>query len=205
MRTSTTLVPSPAALRAAALSAFGLLALVVLTLPALPADAGELKGVTLPDSVQAGDQDLQLNGMALRKAMGFVKVYVAGLYLPTKQTDAEKVLGADTARRMVMHWLRDVGEDSICEAWMEGLENNTESPSAELRADFDTLCEWTGDAKEETRYVFTYIPGEGTTVEVAGESKGTLEGKAFADALFASWIGPDPGPGQGFKKDLMGG
>ena len=28
--------------------------------------------------------------------------------------------------------------------------------------------------------------------------------KEFADALFKSWIGPKPGPGEGFKKNLMG-
>lgn len=180
------------------------LLLALLTLPALPVDAGELQGVTLPDSVEVGDQSLQLNGMALRKKF-FVKVYVAGLYLPETQTDAAGVLAADTSRRMVMHWLRGVGRDSICEGWMEGLAANTENPSDELKQDFETLCDWTGSAEKDDRFIFTYVPGEGTTVEVAGETKGTFEGKAFADALFASWIGPDPGPGEGFKNDLMGG
>ena len=180
------------------------LALALLTLPVAPADAGELKGVTLPDTVDVGDQSLQLNGMALRKKL-FIKVYVAGLYLPDKQTDAAGVLASDTPRRMVMHWLRGVGQDSICGGWMDGLRANTPDASDELEQDFETLCEWTGSAEEGDRYVFTYVPGEGTTVEVAGEIKGTFEGKEFADALFASWIGPDPGPGEGFKSDLMGG
>jgi hypothetical protein len=180
------------------------LVLALLTLPAPPAGAGELKGVTLPDTVDVGGQSLQLNGMALRKKF-FISVYVAGLYLPEKQSDAEEVLASDTARRMVMHWLRGVGQDKICEGWMEGLDNNTENPSEQLKKDFETLCQWTGSAEEGDRYVFTYVPGEGTKVEVAGQTKGTLEGKAFADALFASWIGPNPGPGEGFKSDLMGG
>ena len=30
------------------------------------------------------------------------------------------------------------------------------------------------------------------------------QGKTFADALFACWIGPEPGPGEGFKEDLLG-
>lgn len=180
------------------------LVLALLTLPVAPADAGELKGVTLADTVDVGDQSLQLNGMALRKKF-FVSVYVAGLYLPAPQTDAAGVLAADTPRRMVMHWLRGAGQDAICEGWMEGLSANTPDASAQLEQDFETLCEWTGSAEKNDRYVFTYVPGEGTTVEVAGETKGTLEGKEFADALFASWIGPNPGPGEGFKNDLMGG
>ena len=196
MRTHTPLVPK--------LLVSSLL-LALLAWPLLRLEAGELKGVSLPDTIEVEGQTLQLNGMALRKAYVFAKVYVAGLYLPEQQTDAQAVLQADTSRRMVMHWLRNVGEDDICEAWMEGLENNTENPSDDLRQQFQTLCEWTADAKKDQRYVFTYLPGEGTAVEVAGETKGTLEGKAFADALFASWIGPNPGPGQGFKKDLLGG
>lgn len=180
-------------------------ALVLLALPTAPVAAGELKGVTLPDTVDVDGTSLQLNGMALRKAMVFVKVYVAGLYLPEKQSDGTQVLSTDGHRRMVMHFLRGVGADDICGAWKEGLEANTENPSADLQASFDTLCEWTGGAEKDQQYVFTYVPGTGTTVEVAGEVKGTLEGKAFADALFATWIGPNPGPGEGFKNDLLGG
>jgi len=60
------------------------------------------------------------------------------------------------------------------------------------------------DIKKEQQFVFTYVPGTGTTVDVAGATKGTIKGKDFADALFKAWIGPNPGPGEGFKKDLLG-
>jgi Chalcone isomerase-like len=53
--------------------------------------------------------------------------------------------------------------------------------------------------------VMTYVPGEGTTVEVNGKSKGTLPGKEVADAILATWIGPDPDPGADFKKAVLGG
>jgi len=52
--------------------------------------------------------------------------------------------------------------------------------------------------------VMTYIPGEGTHVEVNGKVKGTLPGKDVADAILATWIGPKPGPGEDFKKGLLG-
>lgn len=170
---------------------------------ATPAAAGELAGVTLPDSVQVDSQELALNGMALRKKL-FFKVYVAGLYLPRKMSDAPAVLAGDTARHLKMEFVRDVGKDSICEAWYEGLEANTEDPSAELRQKFDRLCDWMIDVEEGGSFAFTYLPDEGTTVEVNGKTQGTLQGKDFADALFASWIGPNPGPGEGFREDLMG-
>lgn len=171
---------------------------------ALPAAAGELQGVTMPDEVQVEGQTLILNGMALRKVF-IVKVYVAGLYLPEKATDAAAILAADTPRRMVMHWIHDGSEGRVCEGWMDGLEDNTPDASEELHKQFETLCEWTGAATDGDVFTFTYLPGQGTTLKINEEVKGTAEGKAFADALWAVWIGPEPGPGEKFKQDLLGG
>jgi hypothetical protein len=60
------------------------------------------------------------------------------------------------------------------------------------------------DIKKGEQFAFTYEPGKGTTVMVRGEAKGTLPGKVFADALWKAWIGPKPGPGEGFKRGLLG-
>jgi len=144
-----------------------------------------------------------LNGVALRKKAIF-KVYVAGLYLSAKSSDADAILDADSPRRLVMQFLRDVDKKKMCDAWDEALEKNTMNPSDQLKADFVTLCGYMEDIKKEQQFVFTYVPGTGTTVDVAGATKGTIKGKDFADALFKAWIGPNPGPGEGFKKDLLG-
>ena len=85
-----------------------------------------------------------------------------------------------------------------------GLEANRPDASAAVHGQFETLCEWMTDVDGGDQFVFTYTPDEGTTVEVLGEKKGTLPGKDFADALFCSWIGPHPGPGEAFKEDLLG-
>jgi chalcone isomerase-like protein len=170
----------------------------------LPAAAGTLAGVSMPDQGDAAGTKVVLNGMALRSKLMF-KVYVAGLYLPSKETSGDKVLASDGTRQMVMQWVRSVGKDPICEGWYEGLEANTPNAPAELKKDFDTLCSWMGEVKNGDRFVFTYVPGTGTSVEVAGQSKGTIAGKPFADALFACWIGPKPGPGEDFKQALLGG
>lgn len=165
--------------------------------------AGTVAGVTMAETSMAGSEKLVLNGMALRSKAIF-KVYVAGLYLPAKSTDAGAVLAADQPRQVVMHWLRNVDKDAICGAWNEGLAANTPNASAETKKAFETLCSYMTPSKTGDRFVFTYMPGEGTTVEVAGAKKGTIAGKEFADALFASWIGPKPGPGPDFRDALMG-
>ena len=99
-----------------------LLALVG-TLTAAPADT-TYNGVKLPGTVDVAGHALVLNGVALRKKAVF-KVYVAGLYLTAKSTDADAVLAADAPRRLVMQFLRDVEKEKMCEAWDEALANNT--------------------------------------------------------------------------------
>jgi len=160
-------------------------------------------GVTLPTQVDVDGNALVLNGTATRKKF-IVKVYVAGLYLPAKETDAEKILGADEPRQLVMQFVHDVDKGKMCNAWNEGLEKNTPDASAELKAQFETLCSYMEDIKKGERFVFTYVPASGTRVSVKDMEKGTIESKEFADALFKVWIGPHPGPGEGFKKQLLG-
>ena len=172
----------------------------------LPQDTGQSvtrDGVTLLRSVDVGGRTLQLNGTATRKKF-IVKVYVAGLYLPTRETDAEKILAADEPRHLVMQFVHDVDKGKMCNAWNEALENNTPDASPELKSQFETLCGYMEDIKKGEQFVFSYLPGEGTRVDVKGTTKGTIPGKPFADALFKAWIGPKPGPGKGFKKNLLG-
>jgi Chalcone isomerase-like len=160
-------------------------------------------GVTLPRQVEIDGHALMLNGTATRKKF-IVKVYVAGLYLPTRATDADGILAADEPRHLVMQFVHDVDKGKMCNAWNEALENNTPDASPELKAQFATLCSYMEDIKKGEQFAFTYLPGAGTRVTVKGVEKGTIEGKPFADALFKAWIGPHPGPGEGFKKQLLG-
>lgn len=186
--------------------ALGLLLAALFTAPFFtsPLAAATLAGVTMPDTAKVGTQDLKLNGMALRSKAVF-KVYVGGLYLPAEEHDWQKVLAADTPRRMVMQWVRSVSKSQICDGWKEGLEANTPNASAEVKKHFDSLCGLMEDAKAGDRFVFTYLPGTGLEVAINDTAKGTpLGGKPFADALFKCWIGAKPGPGEAFREGLMG-
>jgi len=188
-----------------ALSAvLAVVALAPLSPTRMLAQAGtEIAGVAVPGTVDAGGHSLVLNGAALRKK-SIIKVYVAGLYLPAKSQDADAILASDGPRELRMQFVRDVGKDKMCEAWDESLKNNTPGADAQLQGEFKELCGFMQDLKKGDVMAFTYLPATGTAVEIAGQNKGTIAGKPFADALFKSWIGPKPGPGEGFKKDLLG-
>ncbi|HYO78280.1 MAG TPA: chalcone isomerase family protein [Thermoanaerobaculia bacterium] len=173
-----------------------------LTLAAVNMDAATVAGVKIEDQASVNNQNLVLNGAGLRKKLMF-KVYTGALYLPSKQTNAASIIAADAPRRMVMHFLMDVDKGKIAEAWTDGLKDNTPNASPEVKTAFTTLSSWMQDMKEGQRISMTYVPGIGTTVEVAGKSKGTIGGKAFADAILNTWIGPKPGPGADFKKAIL--
>lgn len=179
-----------------------LLAFCVVLAVAGGAQAGELAGVTMPDTTEVGDQQLVLNGMGLRKK-AIIKVYVAGLYLPDKQSEADEILEADTARQLVMDFKYGVSGEKMCGAWEDCLEANVTNASDEIKADFKRLCGFMDDMEKGERMVFTYLPGKGTESTVKGQSKGIIAGKPFADALYSCWIGPQP-PGEDFKRGLLG-
>ena len=160
-------------------------------------------GVKLDDTVSVNGHNLVLNGAGIRKKL-FIKVYVGALYLTAKQNDAAAIMAADAPRRMVMHFVFSVGKDKIADAWEEGLRDNTPNASPEVKANFKTLASWMEDIKNGQQVVLTYMPGTGTIVDVNGHAKGTLAGKATADAILATWIGAKPGPGGDFKKKVLG-
>jgi hypothetical protein len=180
-----------------------LISSVLLAPATAPAAAATLAGVTLPDKADAGGQALVLNGLGLRKKF-FIKVYVGGLYLPAKERSPAKILGADASHRMSFHFLYSVSAKQMCDAWDEGLADNSPSAPAEVKAGFKTLCTYMEDIPKGNEMVLTYVPGQGTKVEVNGKAKGTLPGKATADAVLATWIGQHPGPGEDFKQAVLG-
>ena len=59
------------------------------------------------------------------------------------------------------------------------------------------------DASEGDEIHLTYEPGKGTRVTARGTDRGTIEGRDFADALFAVWLGPQPVQDD-LKKALLG-
>lgn len=176
--------------------------LLAAPLAVAPAGAAELGGVQMADSTKVGDQTLILNGLGLRKKAIF-KVYVAGLYLPRKTSNPDQILGSGEPRKLKMEFVRDVGKGSIVGGWDDCLENNNANADATVRDGFASLNGWMEDVSEGDRLVFTFDPSKGTEVMVRGQIKGTVEGEAFADALFRCWIGPVP-PTADFREGLLG-
>ncbi|HEX7253254.1 MAG TPA: chalcone isomerase family protein [Thermoanaerobaculia bacterium] len=176
---------------------------VGLSLIATVAYAAEVAGVKLPDSIEAGGKTLKFNGAGLRKKVVF-KVYVAGLYLENPTKDAAAVLSSDQIKSMRLHILRTLDAGKITEAITEGFERNSKAQMGALKARLDRFNSMFPDVVEGDEIVMSYLPGKGTVVTAKGAEKGTIEGKDFADALFAVWLGSNPVQ-EDLKKALLGG
>jgi hypothetical protein len=178
--------------------------LLALSVLPTPVHAATVAGVNVPDKADAEGTALMLNGAGLRTKL-FIKIYVGALYLPGKESNAAKLLAADTARETRFFFLYSVSQSQMCDAWNEGLEQNTPNATAQVSKDFKTLCTWMEDIPKGNQMALTYVPGKGTTLTINGKVKGTLPGKPTSDAILATWIGADPAPGADFKNAVLGG
>ncbi len=167
--------------------------------------ARECAGVRLPDSVQVAGQTLVLNGLGIREATALqVDVYVAGLYVPQRSRDVNAILAPDRPRRVVMRFVRDVSRSDAVEGFTTGFQRNSPSDLAALRPSIQRLTSMVSAMHEGDVVTITYVPGEGTAIDIAGRARGTIEGVLFGRAVFMNFIGPRP-PNRGLRVGLLGG
>ena len=91
--------------------------------------AREVAGIVLPETLQIPDNTtpLVLNGAGTRNKF-FIKVYVAGLYLPSNQTSAATILDLTGPKRVHMHFLhKEVEREKLINGWQDGFKNNLDN------------------------------------------------------------------------------
>ena len=170
-------------------------------LVALPAFAGELKGVKVPDSITVEGKPVALNGMGVRTKF-IVDVYVGSLYLEQTSKVPADILKTDQIRRVEMNMLRDLSKSQLDEAIKSGFEKNAGANLPKLQERLDKLIAKLADVQKGQVIILQYVPGKGTSIDVKGDSY-TAEGKDFADALFSVWLGQYPAD-EGLKKGMLG-
>ncbi|MCF6154012.1 MAG: chalcone isomerase [Candidatus Brocadia sp.] len=176
------------------------LALTIIT----PAQAKEIGGVNLSDTIMSGKEQLVLNGAGLRKKF-FVKAYAGGLYLRTRESDAQKIVDADEPMAIRLQFIYDgVSFKQLVEGWNEGFANATMGNPGPIKERADTFNSFfTEDARKGDIYDMIYTPGEGVNVSIKGKLMGTITGLDFKKALFAIWLGEKP-VDNSLKQGMMG-
>ena len=164
--------------------------------------AGTLAGVTLPDTAQVSGKALVLNGMGIRTKY-MVKVYIAGLYLEQKSSDAAGIIKADAPKQIVMKFVHGASKSQMSDAFEEGFNSNSPDAAKTLKPDIDRLLGALQPINSGDQMVFTYVPGTGTTMTINGQDKVTIAGPAFGQLMMSVWLGPKP-PNADLKKGLLG-
>ena len=167
-----------------------------------PVLAETVAGVNLSDTSKVGETNLVLNGVGVRKATWFrVKVYVAGLYLTSKEQQPRAILESSSPKRLVMHFVRGVEADKLTNGWTEGFEKNV-TDLTPLKDRLNQFNSYMSDIQEGEVIDLTF-QADGVGVSFAGALKGTIPGQDFAQALLSVWLGPKP-PNEDLKEGLLG-
>jgi hypothetical protein len=149
--------------------------------------ARDLADVTMPAVVKADGRILARNGTGVGKKL-FVYVYLIGLYLDRKTTDAQIAIRSDQGKRIALTMLRNVSRQQFVQAVEKGMIRNSGVPMPSLRTRLDLLEQALPDLTEGDVLDFTYLPGSGTVVRGQGREL-KIPGKDFADALLSVWLG----------------
>ena len=134
-------------------------------------------------------------------------MYVIGLYLPEKKTDAAAVLALAGPKRAEIHMLRDVGADTFTNALVEGLKaNHSEADYQALEPrvkELSDIMAQIGEAKDGMTIALDWT-GATTRLGVNGKPAGKpIAGEDFYRALLRIWIGDKPVQDD-LKKSLLG-
>ncbi|MDP6908659.1 MAG: chalcone isomerase family protein, partial [Flavobacteriales bacterium] len=141
-----------------------LLAAIITLSMTLPMQAQvTINGVTLPASIKAGESTVNLNGGGIRKKL-FFKLYVGGLYLESKNSDADKIISADAPMAVKLQITSGmISSENMSEAINEGFEKSAGSKLASLKSKIEKFVDTfkKSEIVEGNVFDIVYVPGTG--------------------------------------------
>jgi hypothetical protein len=183
-----------------------LLSLLALALfSASRAHAKQCAGVNMPAQLSIDGKDLQLNGMGLREATVLgIDVYVAGLYLEQRSSEAPKIIGSESIKHVRLVLLRDVSRADLADQLGTYFRLAAGKDYDKLKARFERMASLLPSLREGDTFSVTYRPAAGLEVRHGNKSLVTITGADFARTIFAIWLGDRP-PNAGLKSGMLGG
>lgn len=169
-----------------------IIALICLTLTSVSAQQ-TIEGVTLPATVTVQGETLNLNGGGVREKLWF-NLYVGGLYLKTKSSDANAIITKDESMSIYLEITSKlITSENLTEAIVEGFEKSTNGQQDKIAAEIKQLS----DALKEEIVVgntieLSYKTNVGVLLSKNGKLLTTIKGLEFKKALFGIWVGEKP-------------
>ena len=161
--------------------------------------------VKLPGTLTVEKEKLSLNGAGIREKY-YIKMYVAGLYLKNKSTDALKTMNANETMAIRLHIISSMVSNSrMQQAIREGFEKSTHGNIAPHKKDIETLINAFNDPiKINDVFEVRYSPAAGCMIYKNGSKKATIAGIKFKQAVFGIWLGDNPNH-KALRDELMKG
>jgi hypothetical protein len=173
-----------------------MVAIFLVLLLAPMANAVVVEGVTLPDKVMVAGDQLVLNGAGVRVKKILVvplDVYVIGLYVKEKTSDAQAIIMADETMMLKIQILTGlVTAEKFKHATLEGFEESTGGNMAPIQKEIDLfLTAFSEEINKGDVFEIQYVKGKGTYVYKNGKSEPEVlvPGLNVKQALFGIWLG----------------
>lgn len=163
-----------------------------------------IEGVTLKPTFKTESSELLLNGGGLREKY-FLDLYVGGLYLKAKTSDAQKIIDADEPMAIQLNIISGlITSEKMINSTEEGFEKSTKGKQEELRKDIDIFI---GAFKEEIKngdvYDIVYEPSTGVIVYKNSKKTTVVGDLKFKQALFGIWLCDNPADDD-LKEGMLG-
>lgn len=157
-----------------------------------PVQALTVGGADVADTLQAGEQTLQLNGAGVRSKF-FIDAYVAALYLGAENSDSAAILAADEAMAVRLYITSGmITSKRMSDSTRDGFVRSTGGNTAPIEAEIELMISaFKDEIKEGDVFDLVYQPERGVTVYRNGEEKAVVAGMPFKQALFGIWLSDD--------------
>ncbi|MFH2061211.1 MAG: chalcone isomerase family protein [Pseudomonadota bacterium] len=179
---------------------------VLFTLLAIPSISfsKEVEGVNIPDDLLVDGSNLVLNGAGTRSKF-FIDVYIGGLYLKSKNKNADQIITADEPMAITLHITSGMLTTEKMEtALREGFEKSTQGKQDAIKSEIEQIINaFKEEISEDDKFQIVYVPGQGVKVSKNGEFKTLIPGLNFKSALFGIWLGKEPADDD-LKEDMLG-
>ena len=178
--------------------------ILILVVMSPVSNAKEIEGVDMPESLEAGQTKLMLNGAGSRTKF-FIDVYVGGLYLKEKSQDPKAIIEDDAPMAVRLHIISSlITSEKMEKAWREGFENATKGNTRAIDSQVEKfIAVFKEKIEENDIFDLIYTPGKGLEVYKNSKLKSLIEGLAFKRALFGIWLSEKPAQ-KSLKKAMLG-
>lgn len=172
---------------------------------ALPVFSAEIGGVQFLEEKSVAGKTLKLNGLAMRKAFGFIKVFTMGLYLENPTNDAGTIIESKQVKHFYIHYLTGKATaEKLQSGFIEGM-SETNAPELVEKHNKTILkhASWL-DVNMKPGFIseYLYVPGKGLTLTIQGVEKGTINNEEYIQMYFRNYLGDKAG--ENIREGLLG-